>query len=121
MTNGRKTQGPQKEERTDEEKTERGKDIEHEICVVTRNVNKSSAQYDFSWDMAQNQAKVVMCQGTQNSQDDGTAEKLGWTVLIEENDGKAAIAVKRRNLNLLRDSRKSTRWILVVLGGILFL
>ena len=48
MTNGRKTQGHQKEERTDEEKTERGKDIEHEICVVTRNVNKSSAQYDFS-------------------------------------------------------------------------
>ena len=42
-------------------------------------------------------------------------------MLIEENDGKAAIAVKRRNLNLLRDSQKSTRWILVVLGRILFL
>ena len=79
MSNGRKTQEHQKEERTDEEKTERGKEMEHEICVVTWNVNKSSAQYDFLCDVAQNQAKVVMCQGTQNWQDDGTAEKLGWT------------------------------------------
>ena len=57
---------------------------------------------------------------TQNWQDDGTAEELGWTLLKERKDGKAAIAVKKRNSNLLRYCRRSTRWILVVLGGIFF-
>ena len=45
-------------------------------------------------DVAQCQANVVMFQETQNWQDDGTAEELVWTVLKEEKDGKAAIAVK---------------------------
>ena len=77
------------------------------------------AQYDFLFDMG---SKSGQCNDVSGNTElaDGTAEKWRWTVLVEEKDGKAAIAVKRRNLNLLRDSRKSTRWILVVLGGILF-
>ena len=40
------------------------------MCVITWNVNKSSAQYDFLCDMAQCQANVVMFQETQNWQDE---------------------------------------------------
>ena len=36
-------------------------------------------------------------------------------------EGKAAIAVKKKNMSLLRHSRRSTRWVLVVLESILFL
>ena len=121
--NGREEDGRKRDtgtpegDKIDEEMIEREKEVEHEICVVTWNVNKSSAQNDFINDMAQFQANVVMFQETQNWPDDGTAEELGWTVPKEEKDGKAAIAVKRRNLNLLRHSRKSTRWILVVLAN----
>ena len=38
----------------------RGRASEHEICVITWNVNKSSAHYDFLSNMAQCQANVVM-------------------------------------------------------------
>ena len=48
------------DEKTDEDAKERGKDLEHEICVTTWTVNKSSAQYDLLCDMAQCQANVVM-------------------------------------------------------------
>ena len=82
-TNGRERQGHQKEVKINEEKMEndeekREKEMEHEIRVVTWNVNKSSAHYDFLSDMAQCQANVVM---TQNWQADGTDEDLGWTLL----------------------------------------
>ena len=63
-------------EKTDEDKKETSKDVEQELCVITWNVNQSSAQYDFLRDMAQCQANVVMCEETQNWQDDGTAEEL---------------------------------------------
>ena len=107
--------------KTDEDDNGRGKDLEHEICVITWDVNKSSAQCDFLCDMVQCQANVVMFQETQNWQDDGTAEELGWTLLKEQKDGNAAIAAKRKNMNLLRHSRRITRWVLVVLGSIIFL
>ena len=70
----------------------------------------------FLRDMAQCQADVVF-QETQNWQENGTAEELGWTLLKE---GKAAIAVKKKNSNLQRYCRTSTRWVLV-LGSIFFL
>ena len=95
-----------------------GKDSEHEICVITWNVNKSSAQSDFLCDTAQ--ANVAMFQETQNWFPDGTAEDLGWAVLKEQKEGKAAIAVKRQNMSLLRHSCTSTRWVLIVLGSISF-
>ena len=62
--------------------------------MINWNVNKSSAQYDFLRDMAQCQANVVMFQETQNWQEDGTAEELGWTLLKEKREGKAATAVQ---------------------------
>ena len=46
---------------------------------------------------------------------------MGWIFLKEEKEGNVAIAVKKRNSNFLRHSRRSTRWILVVLGSILLL
>ena len=80
---GRGRQEHQKEDKiipdkTDEDTKERQKDLEQETCVITWNVNKSSAQYDFLRDMAQCQANVVMFQETQNWREDGTAEELGW-------------------------------------------
>ena len=71
--------------------------------------------------MAQCQANVVIFQETQNRQYARTAEELGWTLLKELKDGTAAIAVKRKNRNRLRHSRRSTRWVLVIPGSILFL
>ena len=46
---------------------------------------------------------------------------MGWTLLKELKEGKAANKVKRQNMSLLRNSRRSTTWVLVVLGSILFL
>ena len=109
---GREKQEHQKENKTTEtedDEKKRGKDLEHQICVITWNVNKSSAQYDFLCDMAQCQANVVMFQETPNWQADGTAEELGWTLLKEQKDGKAAIAVRRQNVSLLRHPRRSTK------------
>ena len=40
--------------------------MEHEMCVVTWNVNNSSAHYDFLCDMIQCQANVVICHETQH-------------------------------------------------------
>ena len=88
-------------DKTDEDTKVRRKDLEQEMCVTTWNVNKSSAQDDFLRDMAQCQANVVMSQETQNWQEDGPTEELGWT-LLKEKEGKAAIAVKKKNSNLLR-------------------
>ena len=81
----------QKEDKINEEKLEddeekRGKEFEHKTCVIIWNVNKSSAHYDFLNDMAQCQANVVMFQGTQNWQADGTAEALVWTLLKEQRE-----------------------------------
>ena len=51
---------------TDEDTKERQKDKKQEICVITWNVNKSSAQYDFFLrDVAQCQANVVMFQDSE--------------------------------------------------------
>ena len=88
--------------------------------MATWNVKKSSVQYVFLRDMAQCQANVVMFEETQNWQENDTADDLGWTLLKEE---KSAIAVKKKNSNLLRCCciGRSTRWILVVLGSILFI
>ena len=113
-TDGGKKQEHQKENKIIEEKTDdgegkRGKDSDHEICVITWNVNKSSAQYDFLNDMAQCQANVAMFQETRNWQPDGTAEELGCTLLKEQKQGKAVIAVKRQNMGLLRLSCTSNR------------
>ena len=41
--------------------------------------------------------------------------------LAEKKEEEAAIAVKRKITNLLRHSRRSTRWVLAVLKSILFL
>ena len=114
-TDGREKQEHKKEDKTTEEKTDddegkRGKDPDHEICVITWNVNISSAQYDFLSDVAQCQANVAMFQGTPNWQPDGTAEELGCTLLKEQKQGKAVIAVKRQNMGLLRLSCTSNRW-----------
>ena len=56
-TNGMKIDGRRRQEhqedekiiadKTDEDTKERQKDLEQEKCVITWNVNKSSAQYDF--------------------------------------------------------------------------
>ena len=81
---------------TDEDKNERGKDLEHEICVITWNVSKSSAQHDLLRDMAQCQAHVVMFQKTLIWQDDGTGEEMRWTLLKDKKEGKAASAVKKQ-------------------------
>ena len=69
--------------RTKTKRKEEG-DSDHYICVITWNVNKSSAQYDFLCNMAQCQANVAIFQETQNWQPDGTAEELRWAVLKEE-------------------------------------
>ena len=42
--------------------------------------------------------------------EDGTAEEMGWTLLKEKKGGKATVAVKNKNSNLLRHSRRSMRW-----------
>ena len=88
--------------------------------MITWSVKKSSAQ-NFFCVMAQCQANVVIFQETQNRQDAGTAEELGWTLLKELKDGTAAIAVKRKNRHRLRHSFRSKRWVLVIPGSILFL
>ena len=49
---------------TDEDKDEEGTDCEHETCVISWNVNKSFAHYDFFRDMVQRQADVAMFQET---------------------------------------------------------
>ena len=40
-------------EMTDEDQKERRRDTEHDICVISWNVNTSSAHYDFLCDVAQ--------------------------------------------------------------------
>ena len=85
--------------KTDEDTKVSQKGLEEEICVVTWNVNKSSAQYAFLLDMAHCQTNVVMFQETHNWHEDGTAEELGWNLMKE---GKTAIAVRKKNPSLLR-------------------
>ena len=53
--------------------------------------------------------------------DDGSAEEMGWSLLKEKQVGRAAIAVRKKNVNLLRHALSSTRWVLIVLESILFL
>ena len=48
-------------DKTDKDTKGRQKGLEEEIRVVTWDVNKSSAQYDFLRDMAQCQANVCLC------------------------------------------------------------
>ena len=48
-------------------------DSNQELCVVSRNVNKSSVQYDFLRDVAQIQANVAMLHETQNWKKYGAA------------------------------------------------
>ena len=82
--------------KTDKDKEYPDKDTEHEICVSSWNINKSSARYNFLRD-------VAMFQETQNRHQ------------------KTAIAVRKKNTNLLKHARRSTRWVLIVLESILFL
>ena len=53
-----------------------------------------------------------------NWHEDGTAEELGWNLMKE---GKTAIAVRKKNSRFLQYRCRNTRWILFVLGSILFL
>ena len=62
--------------------------------------------------MVQCQVNVVMFQETQNWQDDGIAEEMGWSWLKEEKEGKAALAVKKKYMNPLRHPRRSTKLVL---------
>ena len=62
--------------------------------MITWNVNKSSAQYDFLRDMAQCQTNVVMFEEAQNWQEDGTAEELGWTLLKERKKERLQLQTK---------------------------
>ena len=48
-------------------------DSNQELCVVSRNVNKSSVQYDFLRDVDQIQANVAMLHETQNWKKYGAA------------------------------------------------
>ena len=82
-------------EKTEEDKNEQGKGLEHDICVITWNVNKSSAQYDFLRDMAQCQATVSVFQETQNWQNDGTAEETGWTFLKEKKERQRLLSKRK--------------------------
>ena len=110
----KKTEG-----KTGDNEGEDGKDGEdsiHEICVITWNV-----QCDFLSGVVQGQANVAMFQESQNWHPDGAAEELGRTLLQEQKEGKAAIAVKRQNMGLMRHVRHAKRWVLVVLESILFL
>ena len=52
--------------KTDLDKEYPDKDNEHEICVSSGTINKSSARYDFLRDVAQCQVDVVKFQETQN-------------------------------------------------------
>ena len=61
-----------------------------------------------SFFMVQCQANVAMFQETQNWHDGSVAEKMGWSLLQKKQEGKAAIAVRKKNMNLLRHSRRST-------------
>ena len=70
-------------EKTDQDQKQRGRDTDHDVCVISWNVNKSSAQDDFLCDVARCQAGVVMFQETQKWQPDSTTEELEWTVLKE--------------------------------------
>ena len=64
-------------EKTDVDQKQRGRDTDHDICVISWNVNKSFAQCDVLCDVAQCQANVPMFPETQNWQPDGTAGELG--------------------------------------------
>ena len=80
------------------------KDNEHEICVISWNINKSSARYDFLRDMAQCQVDAAMFQETQNwHHEDGTAAEIGWNLL--EKEGKTAVAVRKRNMKEALEAR----------------
>ena len=49
--------------KTGEDKDYGDKDFEHERCVISWNINKSSAHYNFLRDMAQCQVNVAMFSG----------------------------------------------------------
>ena len=68
--------------------------------------------------MAQCQVDVAMFQETQNWHH--VAAEVGWNLFHLE-EGKTAIAVRKKNMKLLKHARRSTRWVLIVLESILFL
>ena len=105
----------------DKDKEYADKDNEHEICVSSRNINKSSARYDFLRDVAQCQVNVAMFQETQQwHHEDRAAAEVGWSPFHLAKEGKTAIAVRKKNMNLLKLAGRSTRWVLIVLASILF-
>ena len=105
----------------DKDKEYADKDNEHEICVSSRNTNKSSARYDFLRDVAQCQVDVAMFQETQQwHHEDRAAAEVGWSTFHLAKEGKTAIAVRKKNMNLLKLAGRSTRWVLIVLASILF-
>ena len=50
--------------------------------------------------MAQCQVDAAMFQETQNWHEDGAAAEVGWRLFQVEKEGKAAIAVRKKHMNL---------------------
>ena len=89
--------------------------------VSSWNTNKSSARYDFMRDMVQCQVDVAMFQETLNwHHEDGAAADVGWNLFHLEKMERRGIAV-RKNMNLSKHARRSTRWVFIVQESILFL
>ena len=98
--------------KTDRDKAYPDKHNAHEICVSSWNI-KSSARYDFLRDMAQCQVDPAMFQETQNWHNEGgAAAEVGWNLFHLEKEGKMATAARKKNMNLLKHARRSTRWVL---------
>ena len=64
------------------QKTEAKADVEQHVCVISWNVNKSSAQCDILRDMAHIQADVAILQETQNWKKGGVANEGGWRLFF---------------------------------------
>ena len=90
MKDHKKTEDERSTTKTDEDKDYGDKDDEHEICVISWNINRSSARYDFLRDVAQCQGDVAMFQETRK-----TGMKMVRLVNWMAPEGKTAIAVKK--------------------------
>ena len=98
-------------DKTDEDTKERRKDLEQEICVITWNVNTSSAQYDFLRDMAQCQADMVMFQETQNWQENGTARELCGLAIPLEPLAHAVVSQVLLSVHMAAWRGKNHQWM----------
>ena len=109
--------------KADKDKQNADKDMEHEICVSSWNIDWSSARYDFLREVAQCQVDVAMFQETVN---------LGLkTVRLLRSDGaypqvekerKGGNCRKKEELRISsKHARSSARWAIIVLESIFFL